>query len=158
MLSPSLIVTWFCFPVSLPSQEDAQEESGWKQVHGDVFRPPRKGMLLSVFLGQGTQIFIMTFITLCKDYFTLGYYLLYTRIRVSFLLTSISSFFFFSLCVSHIKYITKWHQCHTFFAHTNKWFRFSCSQYCTKWMPCCSLSSFFFLFLWVSRIQVKLFP
>ena len=52
-------------------QEDAQEESGWKQVHGDVFRPPRKGMLLSVFLGQGTQIFIMTFITLCKKYFTL---------------------------------------------------------------------------------------
>uniref|UniRef100_A0A667XY56 Transmembrane 9 superfamily member n=1 Tax=Myripristis murdjan TaxID=586833 RepID=A0A667XY56_9TELE len=46
------------------NQEDAQEESGWKQVHGDVFRPPRKGMLLSVFLGQGTQIFIMTFITL----------------------------------------------------------------------------------------------
>ncbi|XP_061643602.1 transmembrane 9 superfamily protein member 5 isoform X2 [Phyllopteryx taeniolatus] len=45
-------------------QEDAQEESGWKQVHGDVFRPPRKGMLLSIFLGQGTQIFIMTFITL----------------------------------------------------------------------------------------------
>uniref|UniRef100_A0A672YQL7 Transmembrane 9 superfamily member n=1 Tax=Sphaeramia orbicularis TaxID=375764 RepID=A0A672YQL7_9TELE len=45
-------------------KEDAQEESGWKQVHGDVFRPPRKGMLLSVFLGQGTQIFIMTFITL----------------------------------------------------------------------------------------------
>ncbi|XP_017330589.1 transmembrane 9 superfamily member 2 isoform X1 [Ictalurus punctatus] len=44
--------------------EDAQEESGWKQVHGDVFRPPRSGMLLSVFLGQGTQIFIMTFITL----------------------------------------------------------------------------------------------
>lgn len=52
-------------------QEDAQEESGWKQVHGDVFRPPRKGMLLSVFLGQGTQIFIMTFITLCKKYLTL---------------------------------------------------------------------------------------
>uniref|UniRef100_A0A8C1MB95 Transmembrane 9 superfamily member n=1 Tax=Cyprinus carpio TaxID=7962 RepID=A0A8C1MB95_CYPCA len=45
-------------------QEEAQEESGWKQVHGDVFRPPRMGMLLSVFLGQGTQVFIMTFITL----------------------------------------------------------------------------------------------
>ncbi|NXD25600.1 TM9S2 protein, partial [Spelaeornis formosus] len=45
-------------------EEDAQEEFGWKLVHGDVFRPPRKGMLLSVFLGQGTQIFIMTFITL----------------------------------------------------------------------------------------------
>uniref|UniRef100_A0A8C9VJM2 Transmembrane 9 superfamily member n=1 Tax=Scleropages formosus TaxID=113540 RepID=A0A8C9VJM2_SCLFO len=44
--------------------EDAQEEFGWKLVHGDIFRPPRKGMLLSVFLGSGTQIFIMTFITL----------------------------------------------------------------------------------------------
>ncbi|KAK9393614.1 transmembrane 9 superfamily member 2-like [Crotalus adamanteus] len=48
----------------IDSSEDAQEEFGWKLVHGDVFRPPRKGMLLSVFLGQGTQIFIMTFITL----------------------------------------------------------------------------------------------
>ncbi|KAL8180817.1 UNVERIFIED_CONTAM: transmembrane 9 superfamily member 2 [Gekko kuhli] len=48
----------------MDSSEDAQEEFGWKLVHGDVFRPPRKGMLLSVFLGQGTQIFIMTFITL----------------------------------------------------------------------------------------------
>uniref|UniRef100_A0A672SBK3 Transmembrane 9 superfamily member n=1 Tax=Sinocyclocheilus grahami TaxID=75366 RepID=A0A672SBK3_SINGR len=48
----------------MDSVEDAQEEFGWKLVHGDVFRPPRKGMLLSVFLGSGTQIFIMTFVTL----------------------------------------------------------------------------------------------
>lgn len=48
----------------IESSEDAQEEFGWKLVHGDIFRPPKKGMLLSVFLGQGTQIFIMTFITL----------------------------------------------------------------------------------------------
>ncbi|XP_061482570.1 transmembrane 9 superfamily member 2 isoform X2 [Rhineura floridana] len=46
------------------AQEDAQEEFGWKLVHGDIFRPPRKGMLLSVFLGSGTQILIMTFVTL----------------------------------------------------------------------------------------------
>ena len=45
-------------------QEDAQEEFGWKLVHGDVFRPPKKGMLLSVMLGCGTQIFIMVFFTL----------------------------------------------------------------------------------------------
>ncbi|XP_067313733.1 transmembrane 9 superfamily protein member 5 isoform X1 [Pseudorasbora parva] len=51
-------------PAANITYEDAQEESGWKQVHGDVFRPPRMGMLLSVFLGQGTQIFIMTLITL----------------------------------------------------------------------------------------------
>uniref|UniRef100_A0A8C7IDX2 Transmembrane 9 superfamily member n=1 Tax=Oncorhynchus kisutch TaxID=8019 RepID=A0A8C7IDX2_ONCKI len=49
---------------SVVSLEDAQEEFGWKLVHGDVFRPPRKGMLLSVFLGSGTQIFIMMFVTL----------------------------------------------------------------------------------------------
>uniref|UniRef100_A0A8P0N8H3 Transmembrane 9 superfamily member n=2 Tax=Canis lupus familiaris TaxID=9615 RepID=A0A8P0N8H3_CANLF len=46
------------------SFQDAQEEFGWKLVHGDIFRPPRKGMLLSVFLGSGTQILIMTFVTL----------------------------------------------------------------------------------------------
>ncbi|XP_051716457.1 transmembrane 9 superfamily member 2 isoform X1 [Ctenopharyngodon idella] len=51
-------------PTANITYEEAQEESGWKQVHGDVFRPPKMGMLLSVFLGQGIQIFIMTFITL----------------------------------------------------------------------------------------------
>ncbi|KAK7082390.1 transmembrane 9 superfamily member 2, partial [Halocaridina rubra] len=44
--------------------EDAQEEYGWKLVHGDVFRPPRRGMLLSVLVGSGVQVFIMTLITL----------------------------------------------------------------------------------------------
>ena len=48
----------------IDSGEDAQEEFGWKLVHGDVFRPPRKGMLLSVFLGSGTQILCMAGITL----------------------------------------------------------------------------------------------
>ena len=48
----------------IDSGEDAQEEFGWKLVHGDVFRPPRKGMLLSVFLGSGTQLLCMTGITL----------------------------------------------------------------------------------------------
>ena len=56
--------------ISLPSwfacvQEEAQEEFGWKLVHGDVFRPPRKGMLLSLFLASGVQIFFMAVITLC---------------------------------------------------------------------------------------------
>lgn len=44
--------------------EDAQEEFGWKLVHGDVFRPPRRGMLLAVFLGSGSQVFGMTLVTL----------------------------------------------------------------------------------------------
>ncbi|KAG8448421.1 hypothetical protein GDO86_015496 [Hymenochirus boettgeri] len=60
---PHTNIQWFSIMNSLVI-EDAQEEFGWKLVHGDIFRSPKKGMLLSVFLGQGTQIFIMTFITL----------------------------------------------------------------------------------------------
>lgn len=40
-------------------QEDIQEETGWKLVHGDVFRPPKNRMLLSVLCGTGVQIFAM---------------------------------------------------------------------------------------------------
>lgn len=47
------------------SLEDAREESGWKLVHGDVFRPPVfSPMLFSVFLGSGIQLFLMTLATL----------------------------------------------------------------------------------------------
>lgn len=48
----------------MDNTEDAQEEFGWKLVHGDVFRPPRKGMFLSICLGSGCQIFVMTLVTL----------------------------------------------------------------------------------------------
>jgi len=48
----------------MDSEDDGQEEFGWKLVHGDVFRSPRHGMLLSVFLGSGVQVFCMTVITL----------------------------------------------------------------------------------------------
>ena len=37
------------------------------RVHGDVFRPPQKGMLLAVLIGNGVQIGIMSLITLSKD-------------------------------------------------------------------------------------------
>jgi len=37
--------------------EEAQEETGWKLVHGDVFRPPQfSPMLLSVLVGTGSQL------------------------------------------------------------------------------------------------------
>ncbi|NWS53351.1 TM9S2 protein, partial [Chunga burmeisteri] len=64
LLLCSVLIVTVWLSLTAKREEDAQEEFGWKLVHGDVFRPPRKGMLLSVFLGQGTQIFIMTFITL----------------------------------------------------------------------------------------------
>lgn len=40
--------------------DDVEDDSGWKLVHGDVFRPPKHTMLLSIFLGSGAQLFFMT--------------------------------------------------------------------------------------------------
>jgi len=41
----------------LQTLEEAQEETGWKLIHGDVFRPPTfSPMLLSVMVGTGAQI------------------------------------------------------------------------------------------------------
>ena len=45
-------------------QEEAQDEFGWKLVHGDVFRSPNRRMLLCVFVGNGAQIFLMSIATL----------------------------------------------------------------------------------------------
>ena len=52
--------------MQIDAGEDTQEEYGWKLVHGDVFRPPKNGMLLAVFVGSGCQVFSMTVITLGK--------------------------------------------------------------------------------------------
>ncbi|KAG8457352.1 hypothetical protein KFE25_014081 [Diacronema lutheri] len=46
------------------AKEDAAEESGWKLVHGDVFRPPAHFGLLAVYVGTGAQVFGMTFVTM----------------------------------------------------------------------------------------------
>eukprot|EP00667_Euglena_gracilis_P004747 EG_transcript_4771 len=48
-----------------PDNEDqAQEETGWKLVHADVFRTPRRHDLLAVYIGTGCQVLGMTLITL----------------------------------------------------------------------------------------------
>lgn len=48
----------------IEAQEDVQEDSGWKLVHGDVFRPPAKSMFLSVMVGSGAQLLSMALVTL----------------------------------------------------------------------------------------------
>jgi len=50
----------------LENQEEAQdqEESGWKLLHGDVFRPPVNADLLCVYVGTGVQIFGTLLVTL----------------------------------------------------------------------------------------------
>eukprot|EP00608_Synchroma_pusillum_P000730 CAMPEP_0198443436 /NCGR_PEP_ID=MMETSP1452-20131203/70096_1 /TAXON_ID=1181717 /ORGANISM="Synchroma pusillum, Strain CCMP3072" /LENGTH=1118 /DNA_ID=CAMNT_0044164073 /DNA_START=74 /DNA_END=3431 /DNA_ORIENTATION=- len=50
---------------SAAAAEEAKEESGWKLVHADVFRPPRTmPMLFSVLVGSGAQLFYMSLLTL----------------------------------------------------------------------------------------------
>ena len=52
--------------------DDVMEESGWKLVHGDVFRPPVRGRtLLSVSVGTGLQIGTSVFFTLVAAAFRL---------------------------------------------------------------------------------------
>eukprot|EP00635_Sarcinochrysidales_sp_CCMP3193_P011499 CAMPEP_0118914248 /NCGR_PEP_ID=MMETSP1166-20130328/14670_1 /TAXON_ID=1104430 /ORGANISM="Chrysoreinhardia sp, Strain CCMP3193" /LENGTH=663 /DNA_ID=CAMNT_0006853817 /DNA_START=177 /DNA_END=2168 /DNA_ORIENTATION=- len=44
---------------------DPHEETGWKLVHQDVFRPPSFApMLLCVFVGSGVQVFVMALATI----------------------------------------------------------------------------------------------
>lgn len=49
---------------NIDDDEEIQEESGWKLIHGDVFRPPPVSGLLSVLVGSGAQIIVMTTVTL----------------------------------------------------------------------------------------------
>ena len=44
--------------------DEAMEETGWKLVHGDVFRPPHRITLLCALIGSGVQIGLMFFITI----------------------------------------------------------------------------------------------
>ncbi|TYJ32834.1 hypothetical protein E1A91_A05G063100v1 [Gossypium mustelinum] len=48
----------------LETQEEAQEETGWKLVHGDVFRPPSNSDLLCVYVGTGIQFLGMVLVTM----------------------------------------------------------------------------------------------
>lgn len=46
--------------------EDTLEETGWKLVHGDVFRPPRYARFFSAVIGSGIQIFFMALIIISE--------------------------------------------------------------------------------------------
>lgn len=48
----------------LETMEEAAEETGWKLVHGDVFRPPAHGSWLAVLVGTGVQLLCMTLVTM----------------------------------------------------------------------------------------------
>merc|ERR1712194_1002133 len=48
----------------IATTEEAREESGWKLVHGDVFRRPRHSMMLAVSVGSGMQVLGMSVVVL----------------------------------------------------------------------------------------------
>ncbi|ESN98735.1 hypothetical protein HELRODRAFT_66664 [Helobdella robusta] len=48
----------------IDEEDEALEESGWKLVHGDVFRPPQRPQLLAALIGSGIQIFCVIFIVI----------------------------------------------------------------------------------------------
>ncbi|MBA0631057.1 hypothetical protein Godav_003088, partial [Gossypium davidsonii] len=45
-------------------ERDVSEESGWKLVHGDVFRPPRYLALLSAVVGTGAQLAMLVLLVI----------------------------------------------------------------------------------------------
>ncbi|KAI8532122.1 hypothetical protein RHMOL_Rhmol11G0188900 [Rhododendron molle] len=45
-------------------ERDVSEESGWKLVHGDVFRPPRNLVLLSAVVGTGAQLALLVLLVI----------------------------------------------------------------------------------------------
>ncbi|SMY25707.1 unnamed protein product [Zymoseptoria tritici ST99CH_1A5] len=45
-------------------EDGIQEDSGWKLVHGDVFRPPRHSLALAILVGNGAQLFMMAGFTI----------------------------------------------------------------------------------------------
>eukprot|EP00992_Anisonema_acinus_P009709 TRINITY_DN5903_c0_g1_i1.p1 TRINITY_DN5903_c0_g1~~TRINITY_DN5903_c0_g1_i1.p1 ORF type:complete len:670 (-),score=192.10 TRINITY_DN5903_c0_g1_i1:80-2035(-) len=46
------------------NEDEAQEETGWKLVHGQVFRKPVASRMLAVFVGSGAQLFGMSGVTM----------------------------------------------------------------------------------------------
>ncbi|XP_061337174.1 transmembrane 9 superfamily member 1 [Gastrolobium bilobum] len=45
-------------------ERDVSEESGWKLVHGDVFRPPRSLVLHSAVVGTGAQLALLVLLVI----------------------------------------------------------------------------------------------
>ena len=50
--------------MDVDEEELTEEESGWKMIHGDVFRCPPFLNLFTAFIGTGAQIFSTVFLLL----------------------------------------------------------------------------------------------
>lgn len=59
LLAPSALAAAF---IRLHAHAGVGDDSGWKQVHGDVFRRPAHVVLYSAFVGTGTQLLLLALI------------------------------------------------------------------------------------------------
>lgn len=71
---------------------DDQEETGWKYIHGDVFRYPSHKSLFSAVLGSGTQLLVLTIfifvLSLVGVFYPYNRGALYTALVIIYALTS----------------------------------------------------------------------
>ncbi|KAL2513902.1 Transmembrane 9 superfamily member 1 [Forsythia ovata] len=54
-------------------ERDVNEESGWKLVHGDVFRTPRSSVLLCALVGTGAQLALLVLLVILVAIFGMLY-------------------------------------------------------------------------------------
>lgn len=59
MYMPKLIIVWKIN--TFLKDRDVGDESGWKQIHGDVFRAPPHLLLFSALVGTGHQLSLLVF-------------------------------------------------------------------------------------------------
>ncbi|KAK4484101.1 hypothetical protein RD792_011321 [Penstemon davidsonii] len=74
------------------SSMDDQEETGWKYIHGDVFRFPKNKSLFSAAIGSGTQLFTLTvfifILAIVGVFYPYNRGALFTALLVIYVLTS----------------------------------------------------------------------
>lgn len=82
----------------LESSDESQEETGWKLVHGDVFRPPTNPILFAVTVGAGSQVYCMSAVTIL--FALMG--ILSPASRGSLLMALIMSYMFFGIIAGKV--------------------------------------------------------
>lgn len=50
--------------VDVEADDELTDDYGWKQVHGDVFRPPERPLLFCSLIGTGYHLLSVLFITI----------------------------------------------------------------------------------------------
>jgi len=94
------------------NEESQQEETGWKLIYGEVFRPPVHGGFLSMLVGTGVQVFMMTLITL--GFAVLGFLSpanrggLMTALLLLFVFMGVFAGYFSTRVYSKLFHLTDW--------------------------------------------------